>query len=241
MLVIFITIIIVVLRKPVISITLGWTFSKILEYKLAAAVLHPCLCCGLKVCDQGTRCAKEIGTSLWVVWENIHFKDLKSEKINNKDILEFVAESIGETSWFLGAGERKEIFILLNIIAGELSCYNSAFSTRWEKQNQNLPMPWMFSERCESDGVPWSQFVASLCFLLEFSEFLLYSQRPVNTVLAHHSQLRHMFPSGNFHQLLNKWYNSSAVISQPLMSSPLTQPFSSLESCIFYSSINSQI
>lgn len=47
----------------------------------------------------------------------------------------------------------------------------------------------MFSERCESDRVPWSQFVASLCFLLEFPKFLLRSQRLVSTALAHHSQL----------------------------------------------------
>ena len=40
---------------------------------------------------------------------------------------------------------------------------------------------------------------------------------------------KHMFPSGDFHQLLNKWSNSSAVISQPLMSSPLTPPSSSFE------------
>lgn len=90
-------------------------------------------------------------------------------------------------------------------------------------------MPWMFHERCESDGVPWSQFVASLCFLLEFSEFLVHSQRLVNIALVHHGQLHHMFPSGDFHQLLNKWSNSSAVISQPLMSSPLTPPSSSFE------------
>lgn len=47
----------------------------------------------------------------------------------------------------------------------------------------------MFSERCESDRVPWSQFVASLCFLLEFPKFLLRSQRLVSTALAHRSQL----------------------------------------------------
>lgn len=82
---------------------------------------------------------------------------------------------------------------------------------------KSFPMLWMFSERCESDGVPWSQFAASLCFLLEFSKFLLHLQRSVHAALATHSQLQHMFPSGNFHQLLNKWYSN----------------FSSLESCIF--------
>lgn len=120
----------------------------------------------------------------------------------------------------------------------KLWCYNSAFSGRWEKQTQSFPMPWMFSERCESDGVPWSQFVASLCFLLEFSKFLLCLWRRVSTVLAPHSQLCHMFPSGNFHQPLNKWYNSSVKTSQPLMSSP--HHFQVLKFAVFCSSISSQ-
>lgn len=85
---------------------------------------------------------------------------------------------------------------------------------------KSFPVLRMFSERRESDRVPWSQFVASLCFLLEFSKFLLHSQRLVNAALAHHSQLHHMFPSGNFHRLLDQRWNSS----QPLMSSPCHHP-----------------
>ena len=100
-------------------------------------------------------------------------------------------------------------------------------------------MPSMFSERCESDGVPWSQFVASLCFLLEFSEFFFYSWSLVNTVLTHHSQLCHVFLSGNFHQPLNKWYNSYVAISQPLISSP--HHFGVLKFAFFCSPISSQI
>jgi len=58
--------------------SLGWTFSKILEYKLAAPVLQLCLCLWLKDLWSGYRIAKEVGTSFGVVWESIHFKDLKS-------------------------------------------------------------------------------------------------------------------------------------------------------------------
>lgn len=71
MLGIFITIIIVVLRKPVISITLGWTFSKTLEYKLAAAVLHPCLCLWLKGLRSGhTMCKRDRDLSLGCLGEH---------------------------------------------------------------------------------------------------------------------------------------------------------------------------
>lgn len=50
--------------------------------------------------------------------------------MHSKDILAFVAESAGETSRLLGAREREKVLFLLKLLAGELTCYDSAFSTR---------------------------------------------------------------------------------------------------------------
>lgn len=89
---------------------------------------------------------------------------------------------------------------------------------------------------------PLVQFVASLCFPLEFSEFLLHSQRLVDPGLDHHSQLCYRVCSGvltNFWTngtTLQFWFHNLSVIL------PSTLPHSQISKlAFFYSSINMQL
>lgn len=98
-LIIFIKVILVVLRNPAIPITLGWTFLKVTRIHTSSSRPAPMsMLVAYKFVNRTREMETQRETCLWMVWESTHFKKLKSWKVNNEDILEFVAERTRETS-----------------------------------------------------------------------------------------------------------------------------------------------